>query len=105
MPFAVDPSEGAAGRVHVRVVPVGVVGEVEGLSSEDQLMVFMVWDDVEALLERGTKALEARAVDQASRSARSESADAAGCREDTRLEPLVRVLADPRTGGAESADV
>ena len=71
--LSVDPSEGTARRAYVRVVIVGVVGEIEGLSSEDQLMVFMVWNDLEALLERGAKAFEAGAIDQASRSTRSES--------------------------------
>src|SRR5437899_1425278 len=90
--LSVDPSEGTARRPHVRVVIVGVVGEVEGLSSEDKLMVFMVWNDLEAFLERGAKALEAGAIDQASRSARSERPQRRR-REGTRLEPLVRVLA------------
>ena len=58
-----DLSEGTARRTYVGVVIVGVVGEVEGLSSKDKLMVFMVWNDLEALLERGAKALEARTID------------------------------------------
>src|SRR4051794_29591357 len=49
--------------VHIRIVPVGVVDEVEGLSLENQLMAFKGRDNVKALLERGVVALESRAVD------------------------------------------
>ena len=67
----------------------GWLSEVEGLCSEDQFMVLMARDDVEALLERGTEALEARAVDNVARAARSKSADGGGL-EDTRVKPLLR---------------
>ena len=38
--LSVDPSEGAARRPHVRVVIVGVVGEVEELSAELEMGAF-----------------------------------------------------------------
>ena len=68
-------SKGAARRVYVRIIPVGMVDEVEGLCLEDQLMVLMAWDDVEALLECGIEALEAGPVDDVAGAARRKSAD------------------------------
>ena len=49
-----------------------MVDEVERFGLEDQLMVFVTWDDVEGLLQRGVVALEAGPVDGATRAARSE---------------------------------
>ena len=43
-------AEATTCRVAGRVIPIGVVGVVEGLSPEDQLMVLMAGDDVEGLL-------------------------------------------------------
>ena len=84
--FACHFSKRAAGWVHVGVIPVGVISEVEGLCSEDQFVVLMARDEVEALLERGIEALEARAVDNVASAARGKSADCGGL-EDTRIEP------------------
>ena len=84
----------AAGRVHVRIVPVGVVEEVEGLCSEDQFMVLMARDDVEALLERSAEAAETRAIHDVAGAARSKRANSRGLK-DTRVKPHCAI------GGAE----
>src|SRR6266699_3088488 len=68
-PFAGDLSKRFAGWVHVRIVPVRMVGVVEGLRLEDQCVAFMAGNKVERLLERGIKALEARAIDDVARTA------------------------------------
>ena len=64
-----------------------MVGVVEGLCLEDQLMVLMARDDVEALLERGIEALEAGAVDDVAGAATGKGADGGGLK-DTGLKPL-----------------
>jgi len=85
--FARHFSKRAAGWVHVRIVPVGVVEEVKGFCPEDEFMILMVRDEMEALLERGIEALEAGAIDNVSRLARRESANSCGLKH-TRFKPL-----------------
>src|SRR5258707_15860775 len=85
--FVGHVSKRAAGWAHVGIIPVGVVDVVEGLCLEDQLMVLMARDDVEALLERGIEALEAGAVDDVAGAARGKGADGGGLK-DTGLKPL-----------------
>src|SRR4051794_35599386 len=73
--FARNLAKRAAGGVYVRIIPVGMVGEVERLCPEDQRMVLMAGDDVEALLERRIPALETRPINNVARSARGKCAD------------------------------
>ena len=46
-----------ARRPVVGIVQVGMVEIVEGLCLEDQLMIFVAWNNVEALLQRRTGAV------------------------------------------------
>jgi hypothetical protein len=71
-----------------------VVGVIEGLCLENQLMVFMARDDLETLLECGVEALEAGSVDNVSGFATSKRANGSGLK-DARLKPL------GSAGGAE----
>lgn len=59
-----------AGRIVVWIIQVGVVEVVEGFCLEDQLMILVARNDVEALLQRRAGAVEAGAKDQATHSPR-----------------------------------
>ncbi len=58
-----NPAEILVGRAIVRVVQVGVVEVVECLSLEDQLLILVAWNDVEAFLQRRAGAVEAGTED------------------------------------------
>jgi len=79
-------SKRAAGWVHVGIVPVWVVQIIESLSPENQLMVLMAGDDVEALLKSSIEALEARTLDNVAGIPRCKSTGI-GRMENTRIEP------------------
>ena len=64
-----------AGRIVVWIIQVGVVEVVEGFCLEDQLMIFVARNDMEALLKRGAEAVVAGAVDFTTHSSRGKGAE------------------------------
>jgi hypothetical protein len=80
-------SKRAAGWVYVGIVPVWVVQIIESLSSENQLMILMAGDDMEALLKSSIEALEAWAVNNVAGVPRCKRTRVGGM-ENARIEPL-----------------
>src|SRR5579884_1880052 len=87
LPLGRDLSESTAGRIGAWIVQVRMVGEVECLRPENQLIVFMRRDDGECLLHGNVPALEAWAVDLVSGLAGSKG-PGSGLLEDPFIEPV-----------------
>src|SRR5512146_1726667 len=73
--LAGDFTKRAAGWVHIGIVPVGVVGVIESLCPEGQLMVLIPGYEMEAFFHCRIKALESWAVDDVAGFATGKSAD------------------------------
>src|SRR5579872_5729599 len=63
--FRIHPAKRAARRRDIRIVKVWMVGVIKPFGLEDQLMVFMIGDNVECFLQSCRITLEARPIDQA----------------------------------------